>query len=66
MNCLLQIHLSTNKSDHLFGFVLAMTAVNLAESCGKSIPKNFKSHVYALLSLRIRHSFPSWAKFLAR
>jgi hypothetical protein len=61
-----QIHLCTVEKDHLYGFVLAMTAVNLAESCGRSIPRNFKSHVYALLSLRFKHSFPKWTNFMAR
>lgn len=35
-------------------FVLAMTSVNLTESSGKALPKNFRSLVYAVLSLRLR------------
>jgi sterol regulatory element-binding transcription factor 1 len=41
------------------GFVLAMTAVNLTEASGKTLPKNFRSLVYASLALRLRLMRPS-------
>ena len=52
------------KPDHLLGFVLALTAVNLAEasklgsttSGAEAEPVNFLCHVYALFALRMRHS----------
>ena len=52
------------KPDHLLGFVLALTAVNLAEasklgsnsSGADAEPVNFLCHVYALFALRMRHS----------
>ncbi len=56
-----------DRDDHLMGFFLAMTAVNLAEaSTQQDLPGNFRSHAYALLSLRIRHSLPRIFKYLSR
>jgi hypothetical protein len=66
INFIFKIHLSTNSGGHFYGFVLGMTAVNLTESCGKSVPKHFKSHVYAMLALRIRHSFPRTGTMLSK
>ena len=31
-----------------------MTAVNLTEACGRALPKNFRSLVYAYLALRLK------------
>ena len=55
---------ANHKSDHLLGFVLALTAVNLAESSKESMnddssdtqTANFLCHVYAMFALRMRHS----------
>ena len=52
------------KPEHLLGFVLALTAVNLAEGSKESTndllsdtqTANFLCHVYALFALRMRHS----------
>ena len=53
------------KPDHLLGFVLALTAVNLAEGSKRnhdnspssdSQSANFLCHVYAMFALRMRHS----------
>ena len=50
------------KPDQLLGFVLALTAVNLAEASKENNsqsdiqPANFLCHAYALLALRFRHS----------
>ena len=62
-----QVHLALERKDHLTGLYLALTAVNLAEASGTAVASNFRCHVYALLSLRIRHSLPRFVfKFLAR
>lgn len=61
-----QVHLCTEEKDHLLGFFLAMAAVNLTEASGTNLPSNFRSHVYALLALRIRHSMPRAFNFLSR
>ncbi len=64
-----QVHLRSDadRDSHLMGFFLAMAAVNLAEaSSQQDLPSNFKSHSYALLALRIRHSTPRIFKYLSR
>nr|AUZ82871.1 sterol regulatory element-binding protein 1 [Tigriopus kingsejongensis] len=61
-----QVHLSTEARDHLTGVFLALTAVNLSEASGNTLPNNFRCHVYALMSLRIKHSLPRIFGFLAR
>ena len=62
-----QVHLCTEERDHLLGFFMAMSAVNLAEASGVHVPSNLRAHTYALLSLRIRHSLPRGPfRFLAR
>ena len=55
---------TSQKPDHLLGLVLALTAVNLAESSRESMndslsethTANFLCHVYAMFALRMRHS----------
>ena len=51
---------ANEKPDNLLGFVLALTAVNLAESSKETTNEtktaNFLCHVYASFALRMRHS----------
>lgn len=61
-----QVHLATEERDHLMGVFLGMTAVNLSESSVTNLPSNFRCHVYALMSLRIKHSLPRLVGFWAR
>eukprot|EP00094_Tigriopus_californicus_P003483 TCALIF_03351-PA protein Name:"Similar to Srebf1 Sterol regulatory element-binding protein 1 (Mus musculus)" AED:0.12 eAED:0.12 QI:0/0.8/0.66/1/1/1/6/119/998 len=61
-----QVHLATEERDHLMGVFLGMTAVNLTESSVANLPSNFRCHVYALMSLRIKHSLPRFFGFWAR
>ena len=61
-----QVHMCVEERDQLMGFFLAMAAVNLAEASGQELPGNFRSHAYAMLSLRIRHSLPRIVNFLSR
>lgn len=51
---------------HLLGLFYGLAAVNLAEASGQNLPGNFKSHAYALLSIRLRYCMPRTFSFLAR
>ena len=48
----------SNGTDNLYGFVLALSALNLAESMDEN-ENNFLCHVYALFSLRLRLLLPN-------
>jgi len=61
-----QVHLTTENGDHVMGIYLAAAAVNMVESCSQdSLPGNFRSHVYALLALRLKHSAPRFFRHLS-
>ena len=49
---------SNGKTDKLYGTVLALTALNLAESC-EDKSGNILCHAYALLALRLRSLLPN-------